>query len=117
MHIDSYNFGKMTIDGVEYHKDLVAYADRVFADWWREEGHRLCPEDIDELLQYHPDLLVIGTGASGIMEVPKVTGQYIEHKAGQQEALPYLMLINYANGSGESSAPKVLISILTEPYS
>lgn len=80
MHIDSYSFGKMTIDGVDYHTDLFAFADTVFPDWWRKQGHSLCPQDLDELMQYHPDLLIIGTGAASQMKVPKQTVQYIEDK-------------------------------------
>ena len=67
--IEHYAFGQMTIDGTIYRADLLIFPDgRVRADWWREEGHRLCLDDVSDLLATEPELLVVGTGASGLMK-------------------------------------------------
>jgi len=77
MHIDSYSFGQIVIDARAYTSDVIIYSDRVDAAWWRKEGHRLQPEDIADALNARPEILIIGTGYSGVMTVPKETREYI----------------------------------------
>jgi len=67
--IDAYQFGKITIDGQAYRSDVIIYPDRVDADWWRKEGHKLQVADIAEILEAKPEVLVVGTGAYGVMQV------------------------------------------------
>ena len=80
MKIDSYSFGRIVIDGQVYTSDVVIYPGRVDASWWRKEGHRLQPDDIAEALNGHPDVLIIGTGYSGVMRVPKEVLAHIESR-------------------------------------
>jgi hypothetical protein len=77
MKIDSYSFGQITIDGREYSSDVIIYADRVDAKWWRKEGHRLQTEDLVDVLKARPDILVVGTGYFGMMSVPASTVEQI----------------------------------------
>ena len=67
--IDSYSFGRMVIDGRMYTRDLVLYSDRVDANWWRREGHRLQVEDLKDILAAQPDLLIVGTGSRGMLKI------------------------------------------------
>jgi hypothetical protein len=85
MKIDSYAFGRIVIEGKTYTSDVIIYPGRVVASWWRKEGHLLHPADLSEALAAKPDVLVIGTGYSGVMRVPRETvdriaGQGIEVK-------------------------------------
>lgn len=80
MHIDSYSFGRMVIDGKEYTKDVIVFPDHVIDGWWREQGHYLKKEDLSDVFQYDPDVLVLGTGMSGILHVPEKTIDEIQHK-------------------------------------
>ncbi len=73
MKIDSYSFGRIVIDGKTYTSDVIIYPGRVDASWWRKEGHLLQLADLVEALQAKPDVLIIGTGYSGVMRVPKET--------------------------------------------
>ena len=71
--IDSYRFGEIVIDGKKYLADVVICPDRVKDNWWRKTGHELCVEDIAEVLTENPEVMVVGTGAYGMMKVlPKV---------------------------------------------
>ena len=36
--IESYEFGRMAIDGKAYTKDLILLPDRILDGWWRQEG-------------------------------------------------------------------------------
>ncbi|MBS7623332.1 Mth938-like domain-containing protein [Candidatus Bathyarchaeota archaeon] len=70
--IDSYSFGVIVIDGKRYTADVIILPNKVREGWWRKEGGRLHLEDLQEVLGFKDsiDSLVIGTGHSGIMQVP-----------------------------------------------
>lgn len=78
MMIDSYDFGRITIDGKRYNTDLLVFPDKIKTGWWRKEGHRLQIADLNEVLEAKPEVLVVGTGYSGMMNVPPETRKYIE---------------------------------------
>ena len=78
MHIDGYVFGRMIIDSKTYTADVIVYPDRVDPSWWRKEGHYLNKEDLPDIIKAKPDILVIGTGNMGVMQVPEATVKYIE---------------------------------------
>ena len=66
--IDSYRFGRMAVNGREYASDLILFPDGAIHDsWWRTSGHRLAAADITELIKARPEVIVAGTGASGLM--------------------------------------------------
>ncbi len=67
--IDSYEFGRIVIGGETYDADVLIFPDHVRASWWRRAGHTLCLDDIGEILEMSPEVLVVGQGASGLMRV------------------------------------------------
>jgi len=67
--IDSYQFGLIVINGKKYTSDVIIFPDKVKDDWWRKAAHELCCEDIAEVLTENPEVLVVGTGVSGLMKV------------------------------------------------
>ena len=69
MHIDSYQFGKIVIDGKAYNSDCLIIGSSIQANWWRKQGHLLTPEDLEPLITARPKFLVVGCGASGLMKV------------------------------------------------
>lgn len=71
--IDSYSFGRMVVDGREYDEDLIIFPDRIKAHWWRGDGHTLSIADLEDVIKYKPEILVVGTGASGRMQVEPQT--------------------------------------------
>jgi len=74
--IKEYNFGRIVIDDKEYSKDVIIFPDRVESPWWRKKGHNLSMEDLNTVVEYSPDELIIGKGANGLMKVPdKVAGK------------------------------------------
>jgi hypothetical protein len=80
MKIDSYSFGRIVINGKTYTSDVIIYPGRVDAAWWRKEGHLLRIEDLAEALKAEPAVLIIGTGYSGVMHVPRETVDLIAAK-------------------------------------
>ena len=73
MKIDSYSFDRIVIDGKAYTSDVIIYPGRIDASWWRKEGHLLQLADLTEALRAKPEVLIIGTGYSGVMRVPRET--------------------------------------------
>ncbi|WP_029898624.1 Mth938-like domain-containing protein [Desulfohalovibrio reitneri] len=67
--INTYSFGNMKVDGKQARNDVKIIQGRVNDDWWRKEGHNCAPEDVKDILQAGPEVLVIGTGANGVMRV------------------------------------------------
>ena len=67
--IDSYQFGQVVVNGKRYTSDVIIFPDRVRDNWWRKGGHQLCLDDIAEVLTENPEVLVVGTGESGLVRV------------------------------------------------
>ena len=63
--IESYDFGRIVINGRKFGSNVVIFQDRINADWWRREGHILSVDDIREIVDMKPEVLVVGTGYSG----------------------------------------------------
>ncbi len=76
--IESYDFGRIVIDGRTYTRDVLIFPDRVLGSWWRKEGHSLSVEDLKEVLEFGPKTLVIGTGRSGLLKVKDETRERLE---------------------------------------
>ncbi len=67
--IKTYSFGRMVIKSQTYTSDVILFPDRIDDSWWRKSGHRVCLEDIEDVLREKPEALVIGTGFYGLMTV------------------------------------------------
>lgn len=76
-HIESYSFGKIQVDGKTYTSDLIILPGGVRPGWWRKEGHSLHRDDLQEVVEARPSVLVIGTGNVGLMKVPPETLDYL----------------------------------------
>ena len=76
--IDSYRFGLIVVNGKHYTSDLIVFPDRVKDNWWRKTGHELCLDDLSEVVAEKPEVLVVGTGASGLMKVLSEVKQSLE---------------------------------------
>lgn len=78
MHIDSYKFGEIVIDGTSYSSDCLIVGDSIVSNWWRKQGHLLAPEDLQPVIAAKPSVLVVGCGASGMMTVSEDTRQALQ---------------------------------------
>lgn len=72
--IQKYESGRLIqINGEIFQGDVKIIEDKVIGNWWRKQGHRLDTEDIKDITASRPEVLVIGTGYSGMMKVPPET--------------------------------------------
>jgi len=76
--IESYQFGRVVIDGQVYTCDVIVYPERVEGGWWRKEGHKVHRADLEGRLPEGTEVLVVGTGAYGCMEVLPEAREFLE---------------------------------------
>jgi hypothetical protein len=80
MHIDHYEFGLIVIDGQTFRNDLLIWPGQIKSDWWRQESHLLQLEDVAEALAAAPQVLVVGQGDPGNMEVDRALTAHLRDK-------------------------------------
>jgi hypothetical protein len=74
MHIDSYSFGNIEVDGTPYTKDVIIVRGEVVSPWWREAGgHVFAPTDLKTVIDAVPETVVLGTGLFGMVKVKEDT--------------------------------------------
>lgn len=78
MHIDSYEFGRIVVDGRAYTQDLILLPDGIQDSWWRQEGHRLQITDVAGVLAAKPEVLIVGQGQPGKMQVDPELARYLQ---------------------------------------
>lgn len=67
--IGRYRFGEIEVDGKMYSEDIKIVDGSVVSNWWRAEGHKLAPSDLEDILARPPEILVVGKGMPGNMKV------------------------------------------------
>ena len=70
MKIEHYSFGSISIEGKTYTFDVIIYPESVDPSWLRKEGHSLHIDDLGSALHAGPEVIVIGTGYYGRVNVP-----------------------------------------------
>jgi len=96
--IEAYSFGWMIIDGKKYTSDLLIYPDgRVEDAWYRKRGHSLSADDISALIQAGPEIIVAGTGASGLMKPEKGFEKRLGQKGIRFISLPTIEAVEHYN--------------------
>jgi len=79
--IQEYSFGRMVIAGKNLSSDLVILpSGSILSPWIRQSGHFLVLDDISELLEAAIAHIIIGTGASGRMQVDPTLVSYLKAK-------------------------------------
>jgi len=86
--IESYRFGRIVIDGQAHTQDVIILPDRVIGDWWRQEGHRLNPDDLDAVFEAAPETLIVGQGTFGRMRVTQAAERALQAASIELIALP-----------------------------
>ena len=88
MLIDRYEFGLIMIEGQAFKTDVLIWPGRIKGDWWRQEAHRLQLDDVAEALAANPQVLVVGRGEPGKMQVDPVLSAYLQDRGVELMAHP-----------------------------
>jgi len=76
--IEQYSFGNMVINGVSYRNDLKIIQGKVVSEWWRKRGHFVDVDDIQDILKFKPDILVLGKGSPGQMKSTEALRNFLK---------------------------------------
>ena len=78
--IQEYHFGSITIDGKIYTEDVEVRWDGEVLEWQRKESHIIDIETIKRAVEQGPEVIVIGTGESGMAKITEETRNFIKEK-------------------------------------
>ena len=78
--IEGFQFGRITVDGQLYTNDLKVCGNRVIYPWWRKSGHRVEFEDVRDLVEAGPEIIVLGQGDPGNMKAAKELKEYLQDR-------------------------------------
>ncbi len=96
--IERYEFGRIVIDHQVYTSDIIIYPDgRIMDNWWRNQGHRLTRNDIHSLLEAKPEVIVAGTGDSGLMKTETGLERFLSSRNIQLIARPTTEAVDIFN--------------------
>lgn len=80
MKIEEFKFGAFRIDGRQYLDDIKIINGKV-RYWQTREGHLLKLKDIQDLFEGNPEIIIIGTGASGFLQVsPEIKDEIMKKR-------------------------------------
>jgi len=96
--IDSYSFGRIIVDGKRFINDIIIFPNRIKDNWWRKIGHRIDIEDLKEVIQEKPEILVVGAGYFGFVKVPEEVKEYVKGKGIELITQPTKDACNTFNG-------------------
>ena len=75
--IDSFVFGSFVVDGKKFDSN-ISIINSVAKQARYLDGHLLVESDFDKLIAAKPEIIIIGTGASGVVRVQEEIRQLIE---------------------------------------
>lgn len=84
--IDEYHFGSITVDGKTYDRDVeVRSVSRKgnkieVVGWWRRDCHIIDVGDLKDAIEKKPEVIIIGTGSSGMAKVTPETRDFVVEK-------------------------------------
>ena len=78
MMIEAFSFGNIVVKGVTYTNDIKIIRGKVIPTWWRKGGHQVDIDDIQDILEVRPDILVLGKGSPGMMKSTPSLCEYLE---------------------------------------
>jgi len=68
--IEEFKIGIFRINGKDYYDDIKILGDHV-KSWPDRERHTVKLNNLKDILIFNPELLIVGIGATGLLEVPK----------------------------------------------
>lgn len=67
--VEKYHFGLIVVNGKEYNRDVEIRWDDEILPWIRKESHIIDIGDAKRAIEQKPEIIVIGTGESGVVEI------------------------------------------------
>jgi len=78
MMIENFSFGNMVVDGITYTNDIKIIRGSVISPWWRKSGHQVNIDDIQDIIEAKPNILVLGKGKPGMMKSTRSLCEFLK---------------------------------------
>lgn len=78
--IEAFSFGNIVVKGKTYTDDIKIIQGKVVPTWWRKSGHRVDIDDIRDIIEAKPEILVLGRGKPGMMKSTPSLCEYLKEK-------------------------------------
>lgn len=107
MKIEKTGFGWIIVDGKRYEQDILILADGKILNRYEDftgNNHEFSIEEAQKLLNPKPEVIIIGTGQSGILKVKEKTIQFLKEQKVKLVALPTPKAIEVFNKLKEIKA-------------
>lgn len=85
--IENYEFGSYIIDGKKYEYDIKLINNKVKI-WHGRINHYIFVKDVEDLIAFNPELIIIGTGFYGKVRVKDEVVKFAEDKGIELVILP-----------------------------
>ncbi len=69
INLGQYKFGEIEINGEKYTNDVIIFPNKIKDNWWRKNGHSIEIDDVEEVIDYNPEIFIIGRGKNGRLTV------------------------------------------------
>lgn len=66
--IQDHSFGKIVVNNTLFTSDIKIINGSVIPNWWRKRGHLVEVDDIHDILQAKPKMVILGKGDPGLMK-------------------------------------------------
>ena len=77
-----YGAGYVAVDGKRFERSVIVLPDRIMADWGAECFDALAPEHFAPLIEFAPEIVLLGTGARLRFPRPEITRALVEARVG-----------------------------------
>lgn len=102
--IEDYSFGEIIIDGERYSDDVILLGKKVKSGWWRDRGHKVSVNDLKTVIDFDPEILILGKGSSGRMKVPSDVTKKLNFKVESYQTRKACKRYNELMSKGEKTA-------------
>ena len=80
--IHSYSPGTIVIAETTYSSSLILSSDTIINDWQPDDISQLRPDDLDQIIDLEPELVLLGTGARLLFPEHAITMAFYSRKIG-----------------------------------
>ncbi len=80
MKIDETGFGWISVDNVRYNHDIIIFPNSKIQNRYEDfkgDSHILSKEEAENVIESSVEVIVVGTGQSGILSIPVETKQFL----------------------------------------
>ena len=110
-HVDGTEFGRVTIGGEVYERDTIVRADGKIKKRKKGEvkeiygtSHKIGPRELARVCKGNPDVLFIGTGQNGAVELTEDGAEFLRHRGVECHALRSPEAVEAFNKAGGRKA-------------